>query len=177
MAGAVAAGKSTLARQVSADWGLPYAEMDGLYHGANWEPRPTFRDDVIALAASDEWVTEWQYTVARPLLAERADLLVFLDLPRWLVTWRVIRRTLRRVRHRTELWNGLREPPLRTILTDPDHIIRWAIRTRREHAPRVRALAAQRPELPIVWLSSRRELKRWIGTLAAPAPGSFDSEG
>ena len=177
VAGAVAAGKSTLARQVSADWGLPYAEMDGLYHGANWEPRPTFRDDVIALAASDEWVTEWQYTVARPLLAERADLLVFLDLPRWLVTWRVIRRTLRRVRHRTELWNGLREPPLRTILTDPDHIIRWAIRTRREHAPRVRALAAQRPELPIVCLSSRRELKRWIGTLAAPAPGSFDSEG
>ena len=177
VAGAVAAGKSTLARQVSTDWGLPYVEMDGLYHGPEWEPRPTFRDDVVALAAEDEWVTEWQYTVARPLLAERADLLVFLDLPRWLVTWRVIRRTLRRVRHRTELWNGLREPPLRTILSDPDHIIRWAIRTRREHAPRIRALAEQRPELPIVCLSSRRELKRWIGTLAAPAPGDIESEG
>lgn len=177
VAGAVAAGKSTLARQVSTDWGLPYVEMDGLYHGANWEPRPTFRDDVMALAASDEWVTERQYTVARPVLAERADLLVFLDLPRWLVTLRVIRRTLRRARHRTELWNDLREPPLRTILSDPDHIIRWAIRTRGEHAPRVRALAERRPELPIVWLFSRRELKRWIGTLAASAPGDVASEG
>ena len=66
VAGAVAAGKSTLAQQVAADWGLPYVEMDGLYHGPEWEPRPTFRDDVVALAARDEWVTEWQYTVARP---------------------------------------------------------------------------------------------------------------
>ena len=88
MAGAVSAGKSTLARQIGSARGLPYVEMDGLYHGPGWEPRPTFRDDVIALAASDEWVTEWQYTVARPLLAERTDLLVFLDLPRWLVTAR-----------------------------------------------------------------------------------------
>lgn len=103
--------------------------------------------------------------------------MVFLDLPRWLVTWRVIRRTLRRVLHRTELWNGLREPPLRTILSDPDHIIRWAIRTRQEHAPRVRALTEQRPELPIVWLSSRRELKRWIDALAASALGTVDSDG
>ncbi|MDE0318716.1 hypothetical protein [Candidatus Poriferisodalis multihospitum] len=47
VAGAVAAGKSTLARQIGAAWGLPYVEMDSLYHGPAWEPRPTFRDEVI----------------------------------------------------------------------------------------------------------------------------------
>ena len=84
--------------------------------------------------------------------------------------WRIVGRTLRRAVRRTELWNGCREAPLRTILNDPDHIVRWAIRTHLEHAPRVRALAEQRPELPIVWLSSRRELKKWTGALTAWPP-------
>lgn len=176
VAGAVASGKSTLARLLAAHWELPYAELDALYHDPQWQPRPTFRDDIVALATQDEWVTEWQYTIARPLLAVRADLLVFLDLPRWLATTRVIRRTLRRVVRRSELWNGLREPPLRTILSDPDHIIRWAIRTHHEHAPRVRALAEQRPDLPIVWLSTRREAEAWVRSLTATPPGTVDGE-
>ncbi len=177
MAGATGAGNSRLARQVAARFALPYVELDALHHGPQWQPRPTFRDDIVALAAVDEWVYEWQYPVARPLLAERADALIFLDLPRWLVTSRIVRRTLRRSLHRTELWNGLREPPLRTILNDPDHIIRWAIRTHPEHAPRVRALAEQRPELPIVWLSARREIEGWTGALAAWPPDTVNREG
>ena len=176
MAGAVCAGKTTLARQVAARWGLPCVELDALYHGPQWQPKPTFRDEVVALAAEDEWVTEWQYPIARPVLAERADALVFLDLPTRVTTLRVVRRTLRRLRRQTELWNGLREPPLRTILNDPDHIIRWAIRTHREHAPRVRDLTEQRPDLPIVWLTSRREIKAWTDGLASWAPDSADQE-
>ena len=165
VAGAPGAGKSTLARQIATRLALPYVELDALHHGPQWQPRPTFRSDIVTLAAQHEWVTEWQYSLARPLLAERADALIFLDLPRWLITSRIIRRTLRRALRRTELWNGLREPPLRTILNDPDHIVRWTVRTHSEHAPRVRALAEHRPELAIVWLSSRRELNAWTGAL------------
>ena len=166
VAGAPGVGKSTLAQHVAARLTLPYVELDALHHGPQWQPSPTFRDDIVALAAQHAWVTEWQYTIARPLLAERADALIFLDLPRWLVISRIIRRTLRRALQRTELWNGLREPPLRTILNDPDHIVRWTVRTHHKHAPRVWALAEHRPELSIVWLSSRRELKAWTGALA-----------
>ena len=165
MAGAPGVGKSTLARRVADHLAVPYVELDALHHGPGWQPSPTFRDDVVALAARDEWVTEWQYPTARPVLAGRADLVIFLDMPRWLATSRIIRRTLRRAVQRTELWNGLREPPLRTILTDPDHIVRWTVRTYREHAPRVQALAEHRRELVIVWLSSRREQEAWTGTL------------
>ena len=100
--------------------------------------------------------------------------MIFLDLPRWLVASRIIRRTLRRALQRTELWNGLREPPLRTILTDPDHIVRWTVRTHHKHPPRVRALAEHRRELAIVWLSSRREQNAWTGALAGqPAGGGI----
>ncbi len=64
----------------------PHKEIDALFHGPNWIPRPEFLDDVRALVQSEAWTTEWQYSAARPILAARADLLLWLDLPFWRVT-------------------------------------------------------------------------------------------
>jgi hypothetical protein len=61
-------------------------------------------------------VTEWQYSLVRGILAERADLLIWLDLTRGVVMWQVVRRTLRRRLRREVLWNGNIEPPLRNDL-------------------------------------------------------------
>jgi len=46
-------------------------------------------------------VTEWQYDVARPLLAERCDLVVWLDLFQWTVLRQVMIRTLAAARSST----------------------------------------------------------------------------
>ena len=87
---------------------IPRTEIDALFHGENWTPRESFLGDVRALVDGEAWVTEWQYSLARPLLAERADLLIWLDLPFLRVALpRVIRRTVRRRRRRQ------REPPRR----------------------------------------------------------------
>jgi len=96
------------------------------------------------------------------MLASRADLLIFLDLPRWLVMTRVIRRTLWRRLRRIQLWNGNFEPPLRSVLHDRDHIVRWAWRTHHEHLGRVAELVKQRPELPVVRLQTSRQIDRWL---------------
>lgn len=161
VAGSSGAGKTTLAAAVGAALGLPHVELDALFHGPGWVPRPSFRADVERLAASDHWVTEWQYDAVRDLLASRADLLVWLDLPRAVVVRQVARRTVVRRLRGSELWNGNREPPLRTLLTDPEHVVRWAWATHGSTAPRVRALLERRPELAVVRLRSRREVDRW----------------
>jgi len=162
VAGTSGAGKTTLAARLGRLWDLPHVEIDALFHGPDWTPRPEFTDDVRRFADQDRWVTEWQYPSARALLAERADLLVWLDLPRRTVLRQVVRRTLRRRLGRQRLWNGNIEPPLRTFLTDPDHIVRWAWRTHRSNAERVHALAAARPELVVVRLTGRRQAGRWL---------------
>lgn len=87
IAGVSGTGKTTLARRVAAITGVPHTEIDALFHGAGWTPRPEFLGDVRALVAGDTWITEWQYGDARPLIAERMDLLVWLDLPFWRVTF------------------------------------------------------------------------------------------
>ena len=112
--------------------------------------------------AGDRWVSEWQYAAVRDVLLGRADLLVWLDLPRHVVMARVIRRTVRRRIRRETLWSGNVEPPLRTFLTDRDHIVRWAWRTHARTRDRVTAACATRPELVVVRLTSPAQVSAWV---------------
>ena len=169
--GASGSGKTWLARDVARRLGTDHVEIDALFWGAGWTGRPTFVADVTALAARPAWVTEWQYDVARPLLAARTDLVVWLDLPRGRVLRQVVRRTLSRRLRRTVLWNGNVEPPLRTFLTDPEHIVRWSWTSHARIGPRVAELRRARPDLPVVRLRSRREVRRWSSGPLADAAG------
>jgi adenylate kinase family enzyme len=165
VAGVSGAGKTTLARRISERLDVPHTEIDGLFHGADWTPRPEFTADVRRLAAGAEWVTEWQYDAARPQLAARAGLLVWLDLPYPLVLARVVRRTVRRSLRSEVLWNGNVEPGMLHAILDRDGVIRWSVSTRRRYRELVPALEPLHPGLAIVRLRSPREVERWLAAL------------
>ncbi|MFE4543390.1 AAA family ATPase [Arthrobacter sp. NPDC056727] len=163
VAGVSGTGKTTLAGRIAVIIGAPHIEIDALYHGPNWVPRESFLDDVRSMVAQDSWTTEWQYRAARPLVTERADLVVWLDLPFWTTTLpRLVRRTLRRRLRREILWNGNTEPPLRTFFTDPDNIVRWAISTHFKYRAKILALETAAPHVTVVRLRSQREVERWL---------------
>ena len=168
--GSSGAGKTTLAAALAGRLGIPHTEIDALFHGPGWVPRPEFAAEAAALAASAEWVTERQYSAVRPLFVARADLLVWLDLPRLRVLQQVVARTARRRLRRVELWNGNHEGPLWTVLTDRDHIVRWSWRTHPKTAARVvQVLASDAPPV-VVRLRTRREVHAWLaGPVAAIA--------
>jgi adenylate kinase family enzyme len=163
IAGSSGAGKTTVAGLVAHRWGLPRVELDALHHGANWVPRPEFEADVAMFAAQARWVTEWQYTDRLGgVLSDAADLVVWLDLPRWRVMRQVTTRTVVRRLRGEVLWNGNTEGPLRTIFTDPDHVVRWAWRAHGRAAERVARLLRDRPEVCVVRLRSRAEVRSWL---------------
>jgi adenylate kinase family enzyme len=168
VAGSAGSGKSTLARELSTRLGLPYTELDSLYHGPGWIPRESFRSDVERIIAADAWVSEWQYTPVRPLLLERAELLVALDYSRARVMTRVVRRTLERRLRRIVLWNGNQEPPLRTIFVDRDHIVRWAWNMFSHNRRRLRDLEERPPAgVTVRRFRSPRETAEWLSALTA----------
>ena len=176
VSGTSGSGKTTVARRIAAVLGVPHHELDSLYHGPNWVPRPEFEADVRRFAAEPAWVTEWQYAPVKDLLADRADLLVWLDLPRRLVLRQVTRRTVKRRLRGEVIFNGNVEPPLWTILTDREHVIRWA--WSRHAVARLDALRLheRRPELPVVRLRSRSAVRRWLaGPLPAAQRGAGDA--
>jgi adenylate kinase family enzyme len=182
VAGTSGSGKTTLARRIATVLGAPHVEIDALFHGPGWSPRPTFVTEVERFVAWPAWVTEWQYSQVRPVLAAAADLMVWLDLRRPQVMWQVTRRTLERRWHRELLWNSVVEPPLRTVFTDPEHIVRWAWRTHGQFPARIRAVLDDRPELPVVRLTGHAAASAWVrGPLAAaagqPVSGSGNPSG
>jgi adenylate kinase family enzyme len=167
--GTSGSGKTTLAARIATVLHAPHVEIDGLFHGPAWIPRPSFEADVHRFSAGPTWVTEWQYSAVRTYLADRADLLVWLDLPRSVVMRQVLRRTLIRRLRRQRLWNDNVEPPLWTFLTDRDHIVRWAWTTHHKTVGRVADLLVRRPDLPIVRLHSHADAVRWLsGPLQRP---------
>ena len=99
-------------------------------------------------------------------LLDRATLLVHLDLPRATVMQQVVRRTLRRRLRREQLWNGNVEPPLHTIFTDPEHIVRWSWAGIEKYRRKVAQVRADHPGLPVVTLHSHREADEWLAGLS-----------
>lgn len=129
--GSSGSGKSTVARKLAARLGLPCLELDSIFHQPNWTPLPddVFRARVTEFIEQDSWVVDGNYTShgVADLVSPRADTIVWLDLARSVVMWRVIRRTMERAITREELWNGNREPLTNLYSPDPEkNIIVWA---------------------------------------------------
>ncbi len=170
MVGSSGAGKTTVARQLAAQLGLAHVELDALFHGPGWtQPAPAeFRRRVAAAldAATDGWVACGNYSAVREAVVwPRADTVVVLDLDKALVTWRVVRRTLRRVVRREELWNGNREPWRNLYAWDPEkNVIRWSWTRHSLNRERYRR-AAQDPahaHLDFVVLTTPAEVDRFL---------------
>ena len=113
--GATSSGKSTLARELSAQLELRFVELDALYWQADWTPASLdeFRRSVeVAVSTGadpDGWVIAGNYHVVRDLIWPRAEAVIWLDYSLPVVFWRLLVRTLRRSILQEELWNGNRE--------------------------------------------------------------------
>jgi adenylate kinase family enzyme len=96
--GVSGAGKTTVGRKLAAALGVAFVELDAIFHQPDWVelPHDDFRERVHAALATPGWVVDGNYSMVRDLVWDRADTVVWLDLPRRLVMRRVILRTLRR---------------------------------------------------------------------------------
>jgi adenylate kinase family enzyme len=106
-------GKSTLGRALAGRLGVPYVELDSIFHQPGWTELEAeeFRARVSDALAADGWVVDGNYrSRVGGIVRDRADTVVWLDYPRHVVMRRVVKRTVRRVVTREELWNGNREP-------------------------------------------------------------------
>jgi adenylate kinase family enzyme len=128
LVGVPGSGKTTVGRQLAASLHVPFIELDSIFHQPCWGelPRDDFRKQVSEALTAEAWVVDGNYSAVRDLVWERADTVVWLDLPRRLVMRRIILRTVRRAFTRERLWNGNREPLSNFYRLDPaKNIIRW----------------------------------------------------
>lgn len=172
--GSSGSGKTRVAKEISSTLGVPALELDEIYHQAGWTPLPDdeFRARVVEFAEQGRWVIDGNYNSHGALDAvwQRADTVVWLDPPKWLVMWQVTARTLRRAATREELWNGNREPWSNLYHPDPEeNVIRWAWTRfdsrRARYEERMRE--ARWSHLEFIRLCSRTEQRDFLDNLAA----------
>jgi adenylate kinase family enzyme len=163
--GTTCAGKTTLARQLSAGCEQPHIELDAIYWGPNWTPLllEQFRARVSEVIESDSWIMEGNYSQVRDMIWSQADTLIWLDYAFTLIMWRQVVRGLRRSLTREELWNGNRET-LRMQFFSRESLIWWAIKTYHRRRRQYEALlqGPTYPNLQTIRLRSPAMTQRWL---------------
>ena len=185
IASASACGKTTVGRALAERLGVQFIELDALNHGPGWtEATPAeLRARVAPIVATDGWVIDGGY---RPklgdLVLEAADTVVWLDLPRREWVPRLLRRTIRRIVRREELWGGNRET-IRNAFLRRNGLLRFAWRT---YGRRRATYPLELARFHVVRLRSQREVDAWFASVpygplsadeGAPRPGRRDLHG
>lgn len=174
--GSCGAGKSTLGTRLAGALGVPYVELDALHHGPNWSAAsPAELQARTAEMLDDErgWVVDGNYdSKLGPMVLDRAELVIWLDLPLQTKLLRLTRRTARRWFRQEVLWNGNRET-VRGAFWGGGALFPWAIRTHFLHR---REWPQRLADRTMVRLRTTREVAAWFSKFASGCRGGSADE-
>lgn len=151
------AGKTAFSRRLARSLGYPCVELDELFWGADWTPKPDgeFRRLVEAAASAPLWVADGNYGRVRDILWPRATTIVWLNYGFPRVMLRALRRTLGRIITQDELWHGNRETVARQFFSR-ESILLWVVSTFRRRRRDFEALRASSKYPHLSWVELRR---------------------
>jgi adenylate kinase family enzyme len=88
-------GKSTLSRQLGNILNLEVIHLDSLYWHPGWveTPQPEWQQIVQESIEQKSWIMDGNYSGTLDIRLLAADTIIFLDFPRFLCLWRVIKRS------------------------------------------------------------------------------------
>jgi adenylate kinase family enzyme len=166
--GSSGSGKSTTGKLIARKLDSPYVELDEIQWKPNWT-ESTEEELFANLERSlegESWVLDGNYSKTVSIKWQQVQLVVWLDLPYWLILYQVIVRTIRRSLTKEELWAGNRET-LKKAFFERDSIILWCLtnlgKVRRHYLaamsdPRYR-------HIRFVRIRSRKELAAFLASL------------
>jgi len=110
--GSGGAGKSTLARRLGEATGIEVVHLDKLHWRAGWieAPKAEFLQAVEEALEKDAWIMDGNFGGTMEMRLKSCDTVIFLDFPRTVCLYRVIKRRLTyRNRHRPDMSEGCNE--------------------------------------------------------------------
>lgn len=124
--GTSGAGKTTLARALAQEWKIPHVELDALYWKRDWKgvSEPVFLQRLRRTVNRPSWIIEGDYDLGRDLLWSQADLIVWIDPPRLVTFYRLMKRSIARLVKNERLWQDNRES-WRGVFFGRNSLIAW----------------------------------------------------
>lgn len=162
--GSSCSGKTTLAKHLAESFHVPHVELDRLYWGANWTPVEAllFRTQVRQHVEEENWIVDGNYSVIQDEVFQRANLILWLNLPLRVVFGRALFRSFVRILSREEIFAGNRETFLRTF--GPRSLLWWILTSFRERNRRYRAIfdKRDRTQTQLIELCSISEVEHFV---------------
>lgn len=166
--GTSGSGKSTAGKLIAKKLGYLYIELDEIQWKPNWteSTEEQLFSNLARSLEGESWVLDGNYSKTVPIKWKRVQLVVWLDLPYWLILYQVISRTIRRSVTKETLWAGNRES-LRKAFFSRNSIIWWCLTNLRQ--VRRQYLAAMSDpglgHIRFVRIRSRQELANFVAAL------------
>lgn len=162
--GSGGSGKTTVARRLAGGLGIPLVHLDAHYWQPGWIPTPVdqWRRLVTRLLAQPRWVMDGNYGGTLEMRLGSCDSIVFLDLPRRVCLWRILKRHYRyRGQTRPDVAPGC---PERLTWEFVKWV--WTYRKRRRAGilERLSKLTGRR----VIILTSQTQVDRFLESLGAP---------
>lgn len=157
--GSGGSGKSTLARELGTRLGIDVLHLAALLWKPNWTPATRQEQIVIQseLIERDSWIIDDNYGGTLDLRVDASDTVVFLDLPRIVCTYRVLKRMLSyHGKTRPDMGPGCEER------FDPK-FLKWVWDYPKSQRPAIlQRLHKLESEKDIIVLRSRAEVRRFV---------------
>lgn len=165
--GSTSSGKSTLAVRIAERFGLNFIELDALHWEPNWQEAPldVFRERVRAGTQAERWIVAGNYSVVRDLVWTKAEAVIWLDYPFFLVLNQLTRRTFKRWWTQELLWGTNHEPFwVHFKLWSQDSLFHWLFKTywrRKRETPQLMSLPEHR-HLKLIHFTHPSKVEEWL---------------
>jgi adenylate kinase family enzyme len=167
--GSSCSGKTTLSKILEHRLGLRRVELDAI----NWQPDwqeldySEFKETVTRETEADEWIVDGNYNSRmNGLVLERADTVIWLNLPFLTVYRRLFSRLYQRVVIGEELWNGNRENLYNTLFSK-DSLLYWIPRRYWKSRKKYRRFFSSQEHLAkLIEFTDVESIDTWLESLA-----------
>ncbi|MGV7117717.1 DNA topology modulation protein [Paenibacillus kyungheensis] len=162
--GCSGSGKSTLSQKLHKILQLPIIHLDRYYWQANWQAteQEAWDQKVTEFALTDRWIIDGNYSRTLDIRIERADVIVFLDMPRWLCMYRIVKRRIQ--------YHGRTRPDLNEDCPEKLDIgfLKWVWNYRkRNRIKTLEKLKQVKEHQKVVIIRNKKQLEEWIEQLSS----------
>jgi len=149
-------GKTYLAKKLSEKYGIPHFDLDDIFwdnssscYGVKRpiEERTALLSDILT---NDRWIIEGVYYSWCGEIFEKADIIYFLDTPKYVYKWRIVKRFIKR---KLGIEKGDKES-LKSVIS----LLKWTDKFQKVNRKEIENILA-RYENKTVWVRSKKDIR------------------
>ncbi|MEN8076607.1 DNA topology modulation protein [Clostridioides difficile] len=152
------AGKSTFSRKISKKLNIPVYHLDKIFWNKGWieTQREKFDNDVKEILTKDKWIIDGNYLRTLDMRAEKADTIIFINMPTYLCLYRIIKRRLMYIgKSRPDMAEGCPEG------IDFD-FFKWVLTYNKKIRPNILTKLKSYKDKKIIIFNNRKDIKDFI---------------